>query len=192
MVNMEGERLRNSLLSTISHDLRTPLTSLIAMASLLEKNLHQPKDALEITQYIQQQALRMNQLITNLLDMARLQTGGVTLNRQWQAIEETIGSSIYACQQSLTAHIIRTDVPPDLPLVFFDAVLIERVLCNLLENACKYTPAQSIITVSARINEQHLIVTVSDNGSGLPVGMEKQIFAKFTRGDKESAQTVTS
>ena len=111
------------------------------------------------------------------------------LNRQWQAIEETIGSSIYACQQSLTAHIIRTDVPPDLPLVFFDAVLIERVLCNLLENACKYTPAQSIITVSARINEQHLIVTVSDNGSGLAVGMEKQIFAKFTRGDKESAQT---
>jgi len=189
LVNMEGERLRNSLLSTISHDLRTPLTSLIAMASLLEKNLHQPKEALEITHYMQQQALRMNQLITNLLDMARLQTGGVTLNRQWQAIEETIGSSIYACQQSLTAHIIRTDVPPDLPLVFFDAVLIERVLCNLLENACKYTPAQSIITVSARVHEQHLIVTVSDNGSGLAVGMEKQIFTKFTRGDKESTQT---
>jgi two-component system sensor histidine kinase KdpD len=189
LVNMEGERLRNSLLSTISHDLRTPLTSLIAMASLLEKNLNQPKDALEITRYIQQQALRMNQLITNLLDMARLQTGGVTLNRQWHAIEETIGSAIHACQPSLDHHIIRTDVPPELPLVLFDAILIERVLCNLLENACKYTPVQSIITVSARMSEQQLIVSVKDNGAGLPTGMEDKIFAKFTRGDKESAQT---
>jgi two-component system sensor histidine kinase KdpD len=189
LVNMEGERLRNSLLSTISHDLRTPLTSLIAMASLLEKTLAQPKEALEITHYIQQQAFRMNQLITNLLDMARLQTGGVTLNRQWHAIEETIGSALHACQPSLANHRVQTQVPPELALVFFDEILIERVLCNLIENACKYTPAQSTITISAQISGQQLIVRVADNGSGLPVGMEEQIFTKFTRGDKESAQT---
>ncbi len=189
LVNMEGERLRNSLLSTISHDLRTPLTSLIAMASLLEKNLTQPKEALEITHYIQEQALRMNQLITNLLDMARLQTGGVTLNRQWHTIEETIGSALHACQPSLLNHRVQTQVPPELPLVFFDAVLIERVLCNLIENACKYTPAQSTITVSAHMGGQQLIVSVADNGGGLPVGMEQEIFTKFTRGDKESVQT---
>lgn len=189
LVNMEGERLRNSLLSTISHDLRTPLTSLIAMASLLEKNLHHPTEALEITTAIQQQALRMNQLIINLLDMARLQTGGVTLNRQWHAIEEIIGSAIYACQSSLKDHIVRTDVPNMMPLVLFDAILIERVLCNLLENACKYTPVHSTIIVSAAMNNQQLVVSVQDNGKGLPIGMEKQIFAKFTRGDKESTQT---
>lgn len=188
LVNMESERLRNSILSAISHDLRTPLTVIVGLASTLHANKNlSDQDRLHITGSIHDEALRMISLIVNLLDMARLQAGGLRLNKQWQPIEEVIGTSLRATERVLMQHKIITDVPMDLPLIAFDAVLIERVLCNLLENAAKYTPAGSFVTISAKMMEEALQITVTDNGPGLPKGTEQRIFEMFSRGEKESS-----
>ena len=190
LITMESERLRNSLLSAISHDLRTPLTAIVGIVSSLKERDHaqDPGQRLESIEALYEQALRMNSLVTNLLDMARLQTGKVQLNKQWQMLEEVIGSAIRTMQHALEHHHIEVRLPHDLPLLQFDAVLIERVLCNLLENAGKYTPAGSHVIVSAEKRGDEVWISLADNGPGLPAGMETQIFEKFTRGEKESAK----
>ena len=188
LVKIESERLRNSILSALSHDLRTPLTALLGLAESL--TLTRPGlsgNQLEIAGAIRDEAMRMNALVNNLLDMARLQAGEVRLNRQWQPLEEVVGSAVKAREHLLASHAIRIDLPKELPLVEFDAVLIERVLCNLLENAAKYTPAQSEIRIEARTHGAELQISVTDNGPGLAPGSEETIFEKFTRGQRESA-----
>jgi len=187
-VQVESERLRNSLLSAISHDLRTPLTALIGLAEsfYLAQPPMSPQQE-EIAGDIREEALRMNALVNNLLDMARLQSGEVQLNRQWQPLEEVVGSALKATRLSLAGHQARARLPEDLPLLEFDAVLMERVLVNLLENAAKYTPLGSMIEVSAQARPQEVEIWVEDNGPGLPLGAEEEIFKKFARGRKESA-----
>ncbi|MET1083242.1 MAG: ATP-binding protein, partial [Burkholderiales bacterium] len=188
LVTMESERLRNSLLSALSHDLRTPLTALVGLADSLA--LGQPAQAerqAELAAAIREEALRMNRLVNNLLDMARLESGEVRLNLQWQPIEEVVGSALQASGSLLARHVVRVSIPSDAPLVQFDAVLIERVLCNLLENAAKHTPAGTEIRVSAVARDEQLEIAVSDNGPGLPPGLGERIFDKFTRGQEESA-----
>ncbi len=187
LVNMESERLRNSILSAISHDLRTPLTIIVSLASTLHAGAHlSDQERTRLTESIHEEALRMISLVVNLLDMARLQAGGLRLNQQWQPIDEVIGTSLRATTRALARHNIVTDIPADLPLVSFDAVLIERVLCNLLENAAKYTAPGSTIVIGATLDASRLVVSVSDNGPGLPKGMEQRIFDMFARGEKES------
>jgi two-component system sensor histidine kinase KdpD len=119
--------------------------------------------------------------------MARITSGKVKLNRQWQPIEEVVGSALRASDTVLASHQVQTRLPANLPLIEIDAVLIERVLCNLIENATKYTPPVSKITISATVDHQNLNVCVADNGPGIPVGREEAIFEKFTRGEQESA-----
>lgn len=187
VVRMEGERLRNSLLAALSHDLRTPLTGLVGLSESL--TLSRPPLAaaqLELANALRDEARRMSTLVANLLDMARIQSGGVTLNLQWQVAEETIGSALRACRWQLGARTVATDVPRDLPLVRFDATLVERVLCNLLENAGKYTPPDAHVTVAARRDADALVVAVCDDGPGLPAGREETLFDKFVRGQAES------
>ena len=149
LLQIESERLRNSLLSALSHDLRTPLAALQGLAETLTKRALDP-GAAETAQAIEQQSLRINAMVHNLLDMARLQSGALTLNRQWQPVDEVIGSSLQLMGTALARHRVVLDVPSTLPLVELDAVLIERVLANLLENAAKYTPPGSEIRVIAR------------------------------------------
>jgi two-component system sensor histidine kinase KdpD len=187
-VQIESERLRNSLLSTISHDLRTPLAALVGMADTLALT-EGPTTAQqrEIVQSVRQSALRMNALVSNLLDMARLEAGSVHLNRQWQPLEEVVGSALAALAPVLRGRPVRVDLAEDLPLLHFDAVLIERVLGNLLENAAKYTPAGSAIELAARATSDAVVLTLDDHGPGLPRGKEEAIFQKFARGSKESA-----
>lgn len=188
LVNMESERLRNSLLSAISHDLRTPLTIIVSLASTLHADGSLPEhERLRLIDSIHDEAQRMIGLVVNLLDMARLQAGGVKLNKQWQALEEVVGTSLRATERVLSRHKVVTAIPADLPLVAFDAVLIERVLCNLLENAAKYTPPGSSVQIEAHMLDDALRVSVIDNGPGLPKGMEQRIFDKFARGERESA-----
>jgi two-component system sensor histidine kinase KdpD len=129
----------------------------------------------------------MSALVNNLLDMARIQSGDVRLNRQWQPFEEVVGSSLKVTQTALAGHKVEVDLDPGLPLVEFDAVLIERVLCNLLENAAKYTPPGSTVRISAVGSGKDLLVSMSDDGPGIPKGQEEAIFEKFTRGEKESS-----
>jgi two-component system sensor histidine kinase KdpD len=135
---------------------------------------------------IRDQAFRMSALVNNLLDMARLESGEVKLNRQWQPLEEVIGSALKAREQPLSHHRIQVSLPPELPLLEFDAVLIERVFCNLLENAAKYTLPGSEIRVEASVDGGEARISVTDNGPGLQPGSEEAIFEKFTRGKKES------
>jgi two-component system, OmpR family, sensor histidine kinase KdpD len=189
LVNMESERLRNSLLAALSHDLRTPLTSLVG----LSESLAGSKPALatsqrEMAQSLHEEALRMSALVSNLLDMARIQSGEVKFNLQWQALEEVVGSALRVSRSQLKHHLVSTRLAPDLPLLRFDAVLLERVLCNLLENAAKYTPAGSKIVIAAQPHGAWVNVMVYDNGPGLPQGKEEEVFEKFTRGERESAK----
>ena len=187
-VQMESERLRNSLLSALSHDLRTPLAALYGLADTLVGSAPPlPPQPLEIARALSAEARRMNAMVNNLLDMARLQSGAVQLKRAWQPIEEVVGSALQSVGAVLIGHTLRTELAADLPLVDIDAVLIERVFGNLLENAAKYTPAGSTVTIAARVAASDLLVTVTDDGPGLPAGREEALFEKFTRGERESA-----
>lgn len=188
LVRMESERLRNSLLAALSHDMRTPLTALVGLSESLARAkppLLPPYQGFAAS--LHKEMLRMSNLVANLLDMARIQSGEVRLNLQWQPLEEVVGSAWRAGESFLGKHEVQTRIAGDLPFVHIDAVLIERVLCNLLENATKYTPPGSRIVIAAEISGQFLEVAVYDNGPGLPVGKEKLIFEKFTRGERESA-----
>ncbi|VWD63289.1 DUF4118 domain-containing protein [Burkholderia contaminans] len=203
LVNMESERLRNSLLSAISHDLRTPLTTIVGFSSMLANGraAAQGGDAAaaerfaqregELVDAIHDEALRMTGIVTNLLDMARLQAGSLQLKRQWSLLEETVGAALAACKRVLAHHPARVVLPADLPLLQMDAVLMERLFTNLFENAAKYTPADTPLDIGAeRVTDDGLPfvrVLVDDYGPGLPAGMETRIFDKFTRGEKESA-----
>ncbi|WP_254905756.1 DUF4118 domain-containing protein [Paraburkholderia youngii] len=195
LISMESERLRNSLLSAISHDLRTPLTAIVGFASLLAEPGHGEKagqrSTNELAEGIYEEAMRMTGIVTNLLDMVRLQEGSMRLNHQWSSLEELIGAALAASRRLLCGRQVTTHVPHDLPLVRLDAVLVERLLANLFDNAAKYTPAGSPLTISAAVVEEHehryVKVNVEDSGPGLSPGMESRVFDKFTRGEKESA-----
>ncbi|MGZ5196121.1 MAG: DUF4118 domain-containing protein, partial [Ramlibacter sp.] len=189
VVEMESERLRNALLAAISHDVRTPLTALIGLA----ESLQQSQPPLQATQAdaaraLVAQARELNALVNNLLEMARLQSGEVNLRMEWQSVEEAVGAAIRASQPALAGIAVQTDLPADLPLVEFDAALIERVLANLLENAAKY--GRPPIEISARAFDDALEIKVHDHGPGLPAsshGHEDELFDKFTRGQVESS-----
>lgn len=186
-VKMESERLRNSLLSAISHDLRTPLSVLVGLADSMALTKPPPTgQQVEIAATMRSEAMRMTAMVNNLLDMARLQSGEVRLNRQWCPLEEVVGSSIRAVS-SLVHHKVRVRLEENLPLLEMDVVLMERVFCNLLENAAKYTPKGSEVEIGASTADQDVIVWVEDNGPGLPKGKEEEIFKKFERGQKENA-----
>jgi two-component system sensor histidine kinase KdpD len=188
LVRMESERLRNGLLSALSHDLRTPLTVLAGLAdSLPLAGPPLPEAQAEIAQAIRTESLRTSTLVSNLLDMARLQEGHVKLRREWQPLEEVVGASIQILAVPLARHEVVINLPADLPLLEFDSVLMERVFCNLLENAAKYTPAGSRIEIDARNEGDRVTITVADNGPGLPPGREENLFEKFTRGQDESS-----
>ncbi|AMM24276.1 DUF4118 domain-containing protein [Variovorax sp. PAMC 28711] len=188
VVEMESERLRNALLGAISHDVRTPLTALIALAESLQTL--PPAEHAAAAQAIVAQARQLNALVNNLLDMARLEANGGTVNlrRDWQSVEEVVGSAIRAARPALGEGKVTTALASDLPLVEFDAVLIERVLVNLLENAAKYGAPP--VVVGASVTPSALRLTVRDHGPGLPTalhGREHTLFDKFTRGEAESA-----
>ncbi|ATE60111.1 DUF4118 domain-containing protein [Thauera sinica] len=192
VVHMESERLRNSLLAALSHDLRTPLTALVGLSDTLA--LNPPADAAERTaveRAIREQAHRTSTLVENLLDMAKLQAGGVKLRREWQPVSEAISAALDACADLLARHTVRLAIPDDFPFVEIDAVLMERVFVNLFENAAKYTPPGSTIDVSARRIDgddgARIELAVEDDGPGLPPGREAWLFEKFTRGRDESA-----
>jgi two-component system sensor histidine kinase KdpD len=192
MVHMESERLRNSLLGALSHDLRTPLTVLVGLAeSLLMKSDEAglKGERRETAEALRDEALRTSILVDNLLDMVRLDAGKVELHKDWLPLEEVVGSALRSRELLLAHHAVRTDLPEGLPLVEIDAVLIERVLCNLVENAAKYSPPGTVIRIAAREAGDRVEVSVEDEGPGLPPGSEERLFEKFVRGRQEDAIT---
>ncbi|MBF0159823.1 MAG: DUF4118 domain-containing protein [Magnetococcales bacterium] len=184
-VSMESERLRNALLSAISHDLRTPLTVITGLTdAMLIAKPELPEPHISLAGVIRSEVLRTSTMVNNLLDMARLQMGNIVLNRGWQTLEEVIGVAMGNCASSLVHHTIHIDLPADLPLLELDSVLMERVFSNLLENAAKHTPHGSIVSITAKLTSDFVETAVCDNGPGLPLGMEKKLFEKFTRSEK--------
>lgn len=186
-VQMASERLRSSVLSALSHDLRTPLTILVGLADTL--NFSQPSLADKqkaMAEAVRDQSMRISGLVENLLDMARLHAGQVKLRREWQPLEEVVGASLKLLERALEAHPVKVELAPALPLLEFDAVLIERVLCNLLENAAKYSPAGAPIEIWACCNGAMVEVSVGDHGSGIPQQQQSRIFDMFVRGAPES------
>jgi two-component system sensor histidine kinase KdpD len=183
----EREQLRNALLSALSHDLRTPLTVLFGQAEILTLDL-----AAENSPYapqasaMREQTLNTVRLVNNLLDMARLQSGGFNLKREWMALDELIGSTLRQMAPSLAGREVQLDLPGELLLIDVDGPLMERVLTNLLENALKYA-GQAEIGIRARAAERQLQLEVWDRGPGITGGQEQLIFEKFSRGNKESA-----
>lgn len=194
VVQMESERLRNTLLAAMSHDIRTPLTALMGQAEILAASTPLTTQQRMSAQSISREAHELSTLVTNMLEMARLESGTVELRRDWQSVEEVVGSAIRSARHALGTLTVRTELPSDLPLVEFDAILIERVLVNLLENAAKYgvpdKPSVPAVIVSARCSDTELVIAVRDFGPGLPLnvkGKEDDLFAKFTRGQSESS-----
>jgi len=188
-VKMQTERLRSSILSALSHDLRTPLTAMVGLADslFLIKPALAPT-ALETAQALHEQSARLAGMVGNLLDMARLNAGEVTLRREWQPLEEVLGASIKLLGNALAEHPVKVNLPADLPLLEFDAVLIERVLCNLLENAAKYAPCHTPIELMAQGAGDVVEVMVKDRGPGFPEDRRDELFNMFVRGRTESGK----
>ena len=182
-LHAETEQLRNALLSSVSHDLRTPLAVVTgATSSLLDE--HGPRDPAvrrELLQTVHEEALRLNRLVRNLLDMTRLEAGALEVQKDPQPIEEVVGAALGRMDDRLRGREVRTDIPADLPLVPIDPALIEQVLINLLENATKYTPAGSPVDVSAQVRGDFLEVQVADRGPGVDPADAERIFEKFFR-----------
>ncbi|MCH2222370.1 MAG: ATP-binding protein, partial [Dechloromonas sp.] len=150
-----------------------------------------PGAALETAQALHEQAERLAGLVGNLLDMARLNAGEVTLRREWQPLEEVVGASIKLLGNALAEHPVKVMLDKDLPLLEFDAVLIERVLCNLLENAAKYSPPNTTIELQAKQVGSVVEVLVLDQGSGFPSHRRDELFNMFVRGHSESGKPGT-
>ena len=182
-VEAEAEKLRNALLSSVSHDLRTPLASVRGSieAVLISSQGVLSAEAYELLEAARSQSERLTRMVNDLLDINRLQTGKPLLNRQSYYIDEVIGAAIARVKPWLGDRTLKADVAPHLPLVVIDGALIEQVLINLLENAVKYTPEDGIIRIHAEKRSMHLYLSVSDNGCGIPEGEEKKIFEKFYR-----------
>ncbi len=191
-VQMASERLRNTLLSALSHDLRTPLAGLVGLAESLQRSPPAlSAEQLQLAAAIVERTHGMAKMVTNLLDMARIQSGEIRLRREWQSVEELVGGALHAAQAALGTRKVQADLAPQLPLVECDAVLIERVLVNLLENAARYTPAGTPITVQAQTVTDPaggvMAIAVRDHGPGVAPDQVERIFEKFTRGQAESA-----
>jgi two-component system sensor histidine kinase KdpD len=207
-LQIEAERMRNSLLSSVSHDIRTPLASIIgATTGLLRHKEQLDTHTYELAQIAHEESERLNRWVGNLLQMTRLESGTVQVEKEWQPLEEVVGTTLLRLEKLLADHPLKPDLPVDLPLVLIDGVLIEQVLVNLLENAVKYTPPGSPLELSAWAEGQvvadadkehlaakehlasnertpfarHLVVEVADRGPGLPPGEEERIFDKFYR-----------
>lgn len=186
------ERLRSSILASLSHDMRTPLTSLVGLAdTLTQQKSPSERIVTETASEIRDQALAMHHMLSNLLEMARLKANDVRLNMEWQPIDEVIGSSARLLAGALAGHSLDIRIPPNLPLVSFDAVLIERVICNLLENAIKYSYPGTPILLEVTLSPTRIDVAVTNQGNGFPPGSCETVFDIFVRGEPESAQGGT-
>jgi two-component system sensor histidine kinase KdpD len=180
---VEAERLRTALLSSLSHDLRTPLGGIEgAASSLLQAPDGLPAEAKrELAETILEESRRMTRLVSNLLDMVRVESGTLAVQKAWQPLEEALGVALLRLEERLEGHPVSTRLPSALPLVPIDELLIEQVFINLLENAAKYTPPGTPITVSAWTSKNTVVVEVADTGPGIPAGEEEAIFRKFQR-----------
>jgi two-component system sensor histidine kinase KdpD len=185
-VRAETERLRNSLLSSVSHDLRTPLASITGAASTLLEGEARLDAATrhDLLESLHEEADRLNRLVQNLLEMTRLEAGALHPRTDWHSVEEVVGAALGRFGKALAQRVVTARIPPELPLVPMDDVLIEQVLLNLIDNVIKYTPPDSPIEIAAEDTGGAVVIEVADRGPGLPPGEEQLIFEKFHRAER--------
>jgi two-component system sensor histidine kinase KdpD len=188
-IQMQTEEMRSTLLSAVSHDLRTPLASITGAASALRSQADKlaPEVREELLDSIYDEAQRMSRLVGNLLDMTRLESG-VELRRELCPLEEIIGAALQRMESQLGRRQVTTHLPENLPLVYVDDVLLGQVVVNLIENALKYTPAGTAIEVAAEASPDAVELTVGDRGPGFAPGEEQRVFEKFYRGKTEGVR----
>jgi two-component system sensor histidine kinase KdpD len=184
LLKAETETLRNTLLSSVSHDLRTPLAAITGAAtSLLEEDISLDLSGRkELIRTIYEEADHLNQIIRNVLNMTRIESGAISVKKEWLSIEEIVGAVLSRISDTLRERPLSIQLPPDLPLVPFDPLLIEQVLMNLIDNAVKYTPQGTPVELSAEFRDGEIVLEVADRGPGIPAGEENRIFEKFVRG----------
>jgi two-component system sensor histidine kinase KdpD len=184
--NVESDRLRQALLTSISHDLKTPLASVLGAASTLRdlsSKLSEAEKA-DLLGTVIDESERLNRFIANLLDMTKLESGAVVPNATLQDLAEIVGSALRRAGKILSRHRVALDLAPNLPMLELDAVLFEQVLFNLLDNAAKYAPDDTTITIRAIRDADSVSLQVTDEGAGIPPADLEQVFDKFYRANK--------
>jgi two-component system sensor histidine kinase KdpD len=183
-LRVETERMRNSLLSSVSHDLRTPLATIIGASSGLLEGADRLSTTTrkDLVRSIHQEASHLDRLVNGLLEMTRLESGAVTIKAEPQSLEGVVGAALQRLDSLLRDRTVQVSLPDNLPLVPIDALLMEQVFLNLLDNAARYSPPESPIDVSASVVGLKVVVEVSDRGAGFAPGEEARVFEKFYRG----------
>ena len=183
----ERESLRNTLLASISHDLRTPLAVMAGAGSTLAEHGAKLDEAtrFSLAHSIETKAREMSELVSNVLDLMRFESGQVVLRRDWETLDDLVGTALQRLEVRLAGHAVELRMAPELPPVYVDATLIVQLFANLLDNAAKYTPAGTRVSVSAVADGTFVRVVVEDDGPGLPPGEPARLFDKFQRGNGE-------
>lgn len=180
---VESDRLKSAILSSISHDLRTPLTTIQGVVDELTATDIEwsPQERQQLLRTIQEETGRLIYLVNNLLDLSRIRAGAVQPRTDWYALDEVILHTLDAQHALLARHTVTLDLPPDLPLIPLDFVLTEQVLANLLHNAVHYAPPGTPITIRATLTDDAVLVAVADRGPGIPAAERERIFEPFAR-----------
>jgi two-component system, OmpR family, sensor histidine kinase KdpD len=183
-VDVQAERTRSALLSAVSHDLRTPLATIQgAVSGVLEQGVRlTPEQQRDLLQTAHDETEHLNRLVHNLLELTRAESGGLRLRKEWQSLEEIVGTALSRLERHLRGRTVTVNIPADLPLLFVDELLIGQVLLNLLENADGYCPPDAAIVITARAAPGSVTVEVGDGGPGFSPGEERRVFDKFFRG----------
>jgi two-component system sensor histidine kinase KdpD len=190
-VRAKAEELRSGLLSSVSHDLRTPLAAITGAGTLLlEEGATDPALRRELTTTVVEEAERLERLVANLLDMTRLESGVVEPRREWVPLVEVVGSAMNRMERALAGREVTIDVPDTVPLLSIDPILVQQLFVNLLENAAKYTPAGSELSIRAAPEGGTLVVDVADRGPGIPPGEEERVFERFHRAARPGVRGV--
>jgi two-component system sensor histidine kinase KdpD len=182
-LQVKTEQLRSSLLSSVSHDLRTPLATIAGAASSILEGTETLDIASckEMVREIYQESMRLNRLVGNLLDMTRLESGTLQIVPELQLVDEVVGAALTYVEDRIRSHVVCTKIPADLPFISVDEILIQQMLVNLLENATKYAPSGSQIEIAAEADGAMVTISVADRGPGIPAERKKRIFEKFYR-----------
>jgi two-component system sensor histidine kinase KdpD len=185
-LSQESERLRKTLLDCVSHELKTPLAAIGAASqqlSSLAPNVQDPQILKELASEIREGFRRLNRVVDNLLDMNRLESGVIRPKREWCDVRELLQSAIDIERETINGRDIRLDVPEKIPLAFVDHTLVEQAVAKLVANAGTHTPRRLPIEIDADYTNDHLLISVSDRGPGIPVEATERLFEKFYHGD---------
>jgi K+-sensing histidine kinase KdpD len=188
------EQLREALIGSVSHELRTPLASIMGAATVIGSAPALAGDVKlkALIHDVHDEAVRLNNDIQNLLDASRISSNGVEPRKEWADPADIVRAAVDRCQRRFNGHIVKLLLPPDLPLVYVDAVLVKQALVQIFDNAAKYSPAGTEIEISAHMRDERLAVMVSDKGTGLTADEREKMWNRFFRGERHVSATSGS